>query len=80
MEEPFFYEEESLTLHNALFDKDSMKLIFETFNSKWRNFQGKTLSEINLRKCLPSRLAMIHKSTGDALEVSVDEWKVKMLF
>ena len=28
-QEHFFYEEESLTLHSALFDKDLNKLVFE---------------------------------------------------
>jgi hypothetical protein len=72
-QEPVFYEEESLTLHNALFDKDSKKLIFERVNLKGKKVQGKTLSEFNLREVLPSRLTRIHKATGDSLEVLVDE-------
>ena len=76
-QEPVFYEEESLTLHNALFDKDSKKLIFERVNLKGKKVQGKTLSEFNLREVLPSRLTRIHKYTGDALEVSVDEMEVE---
>jgi hypothetical protein len=76
-QEPIFFEEESLTLHSALFDKDSKKLVFERVNSKGKKVQGKTHSEFNLSGVLPSRIAKIHRATGDALEVSVDEMEAE---
>jgi hypothetical protein len=35
--EQVFFEEEYLTVHNALYDKDSKKLIFEKIHSKNKN-------------------------------------------
>jgi len=37
--EPTFYEEEYLTLHSALFDKDLKKLVFERVNSKGKRIK-----------------------------------------
>jgi hypothetical protein len=41
-QEPIFFEEESLTVHNALFDRSTKKLIFERIHSKNKKIQGKS--------------------------------------
>jgi hypothetical protein len=64
MQEPIFYEEESLTLHNALFDKDSKKLVLERVNSKGKKVQEKTNSEFNLKE-------FYHKKLPRFIELSV---------
>jgi hypothetical protein len=38
-QQPILFEEESITLHNALFDKDSKKLVFEKIHSKKKKFK-----------------------------------------
>jgi hypothetical protein len=63
-----FSNEETFSVHNALFDKSSKKLIFER-NSKSK--RGKSHSTIDLRDIHPSKLSSIHKVTGDALDVSI---------
>jgi hypothetical protein len=40
-QQPVFYEEESLTLHSASFDRDSKKLVFERVNSKGKRSREK---------------------------------------
>jgi hypothetical protein len=70
-----FSEEESFSIHNALFDKDSRKLIFERTLSK--NKKGKTCSTFNLNNMLPSGITKIHKVTGDALDVSIDDMEAE---
>jgi len=77
MQEPIFYEEESLTLHNVLFDKDSKNLVLERVYSKGKKVQGKTHAKYDLNRVLPSRIAKIHRATSDALEMSVDEMEVE---
>jgi hypothetical protein len=67
-QEPVFFEEESLTVHNALFDKDSKKLIFERIHSKNKKVQGKSNSELDLNGVPPSRIARIHEVTGNPLK------------
>jgi hypothetical protein len=49
-QEEDFSEEESFTIQNALFDKDSRKLVFEGINQ--RNKKGKSCSEYDLSKFL----------------------------
>jgi hypothetical protein len=70
-----FFEEQSYSIHNALFDKDSRKLIFERTLSN--NRKGKKCSTFNLNKMLPSRIAKIHNVRGDALDVSIDDIEVE---
>jgi hypothetical protein len=55
-----FSDEETFSVHNALFDKSSKKLIFER-NSKSK--RGKYHSTIDLRDIRPSKLSSIHKVT-----------------
>jgi hypothetical protein len=47
-QEPIIFEEESLTLHSAMFDKYSKKLIIENVHSKNEKVQGKLSSKLNL--------------------------------
>jgi hypothetical protein len=53
--EPAFYEEESLTLRSALFDKDLRKLVFERVNSKGKRIQEK-YTELDLNEVPQSRI------------------------
>jgi hypothetical protein len=50
IQEPIFYEEESLTLHSALFDKYLKKLVFERVNSKGKRIKD---TELDLNNVLP---------------------------
>jgi hypothetical protein len=63
-----------LTLHSASFDKDLKKLVFERVNSKGKRIKD---SEMNLNKVPTSRIAKIHKITGDALDVSIDDMEAE---
>ena len=47
-QEPILFEEESLTLHNVLFDKSSKKLVIEKVCLKNKNVQGKSSSQFDL--------------------------------
>jgi len=76
-QEPIFFEEESLTLHSDIFYKYPKKLVFEIINSKGKKVQGKMHSEFNLSGVPQSRIAKIHRATGDALEVSMDEMEAE---
>ena len=64
-----FSEDESLTIKNSLFDKNSKTLILEKIHSKNKI---KSKSEIDFKGVLPSRISIIHIATSNALEVSVD--------
>jgi hypothetical protein len=66
--EPAFYEEDSLTLHSALFDKVLNNLVFELVNSKGKRIQQKD-TELDLNGVPPSRIPLIHKLIGDVFEV-----------
>jgi hypothetical protein len=70
-QEEDFSEEESFTIQNALFDKNSRKLVFEGINQ--RNKKGKSCSEYDLSKFPASQISKIHKVIGDALDVSIDD-------
>jgi hypothetical protein len=75
MQDEEFSKEESFSVHNVLFDKDSRKNIFERTLSK--NKKGKTCFTFNLNSMLPSGIAKIHKITGDALDVSIDDMEAE---
>jgi hypothetical protein len=75
-QEPVFYEEESLTLHSALFDKDLKKLVFERVNSKGKRIQEKD-TELDLNGVPHREFPEFIKLLGDTLEVSVDEMEAK---
>lgn len=50
IQEPKYYEEEYLTLHNALFDKYLKKLVFEFLNSRGKKIK---YTEVDLNKIVP---------------------------
>jgi len=71
--EPILFEEESLTLHNAMFDKGSKYLVIEKVHSKNKKVQGKLSSKLNLNGVLLSKLVQIHEATCEALNMPVKE-------
>jgi len=68
VEDEIFSDEETFYVQNALFDKDSKKLVFER-NTKSKS--GNFWSTIDTRNMLPYRFSSIHKVTGDALDFSI---------
>jgi hypothetical protein len=49
-QESIQFEEESLTLHSALLDKNSKKMIIEKIHVKNKNVQGKLSSKLDLNE------------------------------
>jgi hypothetical protein len=62
--EPIVFEEESLTMHSAMFDKSSRKLVIERVKSKNKKVQGKLSSELDFNGVPPSRTIQIHEAIG----------------
>jgi hypothetical protein len=52
MQEEILFEEESITLYNAMFDKYSEKLVFDK-NSLKKNIQGNSSSKVDLNGIPP---------------------------
>jgi hypothetical protein len=57
--EEHFLEDESYTIYNAIFDRNSRKLVFEGIRQK--NKKGKSCSEYDLSKMLAYQISKIHK-------------------
>jgi hypothetical protein len=55
-QDPIIFEEESLTLHGAMFDKKSRKMVIEKINAKSKNIQGKLNSKIDFNGVPPSKI------------------------
>jgi hypothetical protein len=55
-QEPIPFDKESLTLHSALFNKNSKKLVIEKIHAKNKKFQGKSSSEFDLNGVPPSKI------------------------
>jgi hypothetical protein len=64
-----FNEEESFAFQNAVFDKESKKLVIEKGDLK--NKKGKSHSEVDLNDMWPSQIYKIHRETGDSLDDSI---------
>jgi hypothetical protein len=60
-----------MTLHNALFDKNSNKFVFEKNNVRNKKSQGNTNSILDLNGVPPSKIVQINKATGEALKMYV---------
>jgi hypothetical protein len=43
-----------------------------------KNKKGKSCSKVDLKDMRPSQISKIHKATDDALDDSIDGWKLKM--
>jgi hypothetical protein len=70
-QEEYFSEDESFTIHNAIFDRNSRKLVFEGTSHK--NNKGKLCSKYDLSKMPTYQIFKIHKVIGDALKISIDD-------
>jgi len=70
-QETILFLEESLTLHNALFEKSSKKLVIEKIHAKNKKVQGKLCSELDLNGVPPSKIVHIHEAMGEALKIPV---------
>jgi hypothetical protein len=67
------FEEEYITLHNSLFDKNSMKLFFERIHSKNKKVQGRSSLEVDLKGIPLSKIVQIHEAKGSSLKISIGE-------
>jgi hypothetical protein len=65
-----FDEEESFSFQSIVFYNESKNLIIEKRDVK--NKKGKSHSEINLWNMRPSQISQIHRTTGDALDNSIE--------
>jgi hypothetical protein len=61
-QEPIIFEEESLTLHSALFNKVSKKLVIEKIHAKNKKVQGKLSLKLDLNGVPPSKIVQIHEA------------------
>jgi hypothetical protein len=66
VQENIFDEEESLILHNASFDKEIKKLLFQHVNSRGKMVKDSTM---NLRGVPTSKISKIHMVIGNALDI-----------
>jgi hypothetical protein len=72
-QEPIIFEEESLTLHRATFNKNSRKLVIEKVNSKNKKIQEKWNSKFDFQGVPPSKVIEFHEATGEALKMSIGD-------
>jgi hypothetical protein len=72
-QEPIIFEEESLTLHHATFNKNSRKLVIEKVNSKNKKIQEKWNSKFDFQGVPPSKVMEFHEATGEALKFSIGD-------
>jgi len=72
-QDPLVFEEESVTFHHATFNKESKKLLIEKINLKNKKVVEKWNSKIDLQGLTPSKSMQFHKTTGEALNSSIDE-------
>jgi hypothetical protein len=69
----FFFEEESLTLHSAMFDKSTKKLVLEKVHSKIKKFKENLVQNLTSMGFHLPRIVRIHEATRESLKMSVDE-------
>jgi hypothetical protein len=72
-QEPIIFEEESLTLHRVVFNRNSRKLIIEKVNSKNKKIHEKWNSELDFQGVPPSKVMEFHEATGEALKYSIGD-------
>jgi len=73
LQELILFEDESITIHNALFDKISRKLVFEKTNVINKKDQGNLSSTLDLNGFPPSKIVQINRATREALKMFVGE-------
>jgi hypothetical protein len=76
-EGPTIFEEESVTLHHAKYDKQSRKLQIERVNLKDKRVTRKWSSEIEVKGLRPSRVLIFHQAMGEALAHSITEQELE---
>jgi hypothetical protein len=74
VQENIFDEEESLTLHNASFDKELKKIVFQHVNSRGKRVKYSTM---DLRGVPASKLSKIYMVTGNSLDISIDDMEAE---
>jgi hypothetical protein len=62
--EPIGFKEESLTMHSAMFDKSSRKLVLRESSPKIKKVQGKLSLELDFNGVPPSITIQIHEAIG----------------
>jgi len=67
------FEEESLNLHSAKFDKNSRKLVIEKVNEKNKKVQGKLNSVLDFNGVLPSKIVQIREYTRESLKMLIGD-------
>jgi len=73
MKKLVFFEEESLTLHSAMFEKSTKKLVLEKVQPKVKKSQGKSNLEFDFNGVPPFGFVRLHEATREVLEIFVDE-------
>jgi hypothetical protein len=72
-QEPIIFEEESLTLHCVVFNRNSRRLVIKKLNSKNKKIHKKWNSELDFQWVPPSRIMEFHEATGEALKYSIED-------
>jgi hypothetical protein len=62
-QEPIIFEEDSLTLNHATFNKSSLKLVIEKTNAKNKKIQEKWNSNLDFNGVQPSKIIEIQEAT-----------------
>jgi hypothetical protein len=77
-EEPIFFEDKSLTLHNAQYNNEAKKLQIEKVKVKNKKVAQNLNSNVNVSGVGPSRILKLHITTGDSLSLSISDksWKI----
>jgi hypothetical protein len=76
-EEPTIFEEQSLTLHNAKYNKEERKLQIEKVHVKNKKVTKTWNSKVDVSGVGPSGLLKLHLTTGDALSHSISEQELE---
>jgi hypothetical protein len=66
------FEEESITLHHATYNKNSKKLFIEKVNLKNKKISEKWKSEIDFQGVKSLKFMKFHEATSEALKYSID--------
>jgi hypothetical protein len=76
-EEPTIFEEQSLTLHNAKYNKEEKKLQIEKVHVKNKKVTQTWNSEVDVSGVGPLGLLKLHITTGDTLSHSISEQELE---
>jgi hypothetical protein len=79
IEEPMFFDNQSLTLHNTQYKRHEKKLQIERVSVKHKKVVHKLRSVVDVSGVAPSELMQLHHSIGDALADSISEQELQTI-